>query len=180
MPVEYEAKVLEVDPEAITDAVRALGGRLVGEARQRRFVYDIVPGDESRWIRLRDDGTRVTLAVKEIAHDGIDGTTETEIVVDDFDTAAALLRRAGHSPKSYQENDRTSFVLDGVRLDLDRWPGIPPYLEIEGSSTREVVETAARLGFTSEVLTSENTVKVYARYGIDLTTVAELRFPSDA
>ncbi|WP_206685992.1 hypothetical protein [Kribbella qitaiheensis] len=72
----------------------------------RRFVYDLAAGDGSKWIRLRDDGTAVTLAVKEIEHDGIDGTTETEVVVGDFETANELLRRMGFEAKSYQENRR--------------------------------------------------------------------------
>lgn len=74
------------------------------------------------------------MTVKEIAHDRIDGTTETEVVVGDFETTNELLRRIGFEPKSYQENRRTSFELAGAQLELDRWPRIPPYLEIEGRS----------------------------------------------
>jgi hypothetical protein len=43
-----------------------------------RYVYDIDSGDPSKWIRLRDTGAQVTLTVKEIEHDGIDGAVETE------------------------------------------------------------------------------------------------------
>jgi adenylate cyclase class 2 len=39
-----------------------------------------------------------------------------------------------------------------------------------------VVRIAGLLGYTEANLTGENTIKVYARYGIDLNTVPSLRF----
>ena len=176
MPIEFEAKVLDVEPDELAGRILSLGGRRVADRLMRRYVYDVVAGDESRWIRLRDTGTAVTLTVKEIAHDGIDGTTETEVVVGDFETTNALLGRIGFRPKSYQENRRASFELLGAEVEIDWWPLIPPYLEIEGRSREHVVEVANALGISEEQLTGENTTKVYARYGIDLTTIPHLRF----
>jgi adenylate cyclase class 2 len=177
VPIEYEAKVLDIDPEAVTARILAAGGKQVAEPRHmRRHVYDIVPGDMSRWIRLRDTGTETTLCVKEIRSDAIDGTHEVETTVGDFTAARELLGLLGFTPKSYQENRRTSFVLDGARLELDEWPLIPPYLEIEGDTKSDVLRVADLLGFTDDQLTGENTIKVYARYGIDLASLPELRF----
>lgn len=176
MSIEFEAKVLDVDPDEVAGRILSLGGRRVGDRLMRRYVYDVEAGDRSRWIRLRDNGTAVTLTVKEIAHDGIDGTTETEVVVGDFETTNELLRRIGFEAKSYQENRRVSFELAGAELELDWWPLIPPYLEIEGRSRDHVVEVGHMLGVSKDDLTGENTTKVYARYGIDLSAVRELRF----
>ncbi|WBQ07821.1 class IV adenylate cyclase [Kribbella sp. CA-293567] len=176
MPIEFEAKVLGVDPDELAGVILRRGGQALGSRLMRRYVYDIEAGDASRWIRLRDTGTEVTLTVKEIAHDGIDGTTETEVEVSDFAGANELMRRMGFEPKSYQENRRTSFELEGAQLEIDSWPLIPPYLEIEGRSREHVVEVGRALGISAEELTGENTVKVYARYGIDLTTITNLRF----
>lgn len=175
MPIEYEAKVLEIDVDDTRRRIVGAGGHRVGEVLLRRFVYDVEAGDASRWIRLRDDGAQVTLTVKEIAHDGIDGTTETEVTVGDFAAAHEVLRRIGFTAKSYQENRRESFELAGARLEIDSWPLIPAYLEIEGDSRDHVVEVAALLGVGADQLTGENTVKVYARYGIDLAAIPELR-----
>ncbi|GAA1530022.1 class IV adenylate cyclase [Kribbella lupini] len=160
MPIEYEAKVLDIDAAAIRRRIATAGGRRLGEVLLRRFVYDVTPGDTSRWIRLRDDGSQATLTVKEIAHDGIDGTTETEVTVGDFADAHELVQRMGFRAKSYQENRRESFELAGARLEIDSWPLIPAYLEIEGSSRDHVVEVAGLLGVEAERLTGENTVKV--------------------
>ncbi|MDA8370026.1 MAG: hypothetical protein M0026_09155 [Nocardiopsaceae bacterium] len=125
----------------------------------RCYVYDIDPADQSRWVRLRDNGT--------------------ETAVGDFDTADTLLGKLGHRPKAYQENRRRRFLLDGARLEIDSWPRIPPYLEIKAADRAEVVRVAALLGYSENDLTGENTTKVYARYGIDLAEISELRFNED-
>jgi adenylate cyclase, class 2 len=177
VPAEYEAKILDIDPATTADLILSKGGRVVGPATlQRRYVYDITPGDQSKWIRLRDTGRKTTLAVKQISHDGIDGTYEVEVTVDSLDDTNELLNMLGFHAKSYQENRRTSFVLDGGELEIDEWPMIPPYLEIEASSPDEVLRIAALLGYDESQLTSENTTKVYQRYGIDLSKHEAVRF----
>lgn len=174
--IEYEAKVLEIDVARVAGLILDKGGTDLGKVLQRRYVYDIEPGDASRWVRLRDTGDQVTLTVKEIDSDAIGGTRETETEVGDFETTNTLLGKLGYIPKAYQENRRHSFILDGAQLEIDTWPRIPDYLEIEANSRAEVVRVAALLGYTEEDLTGENTTKVYARYGIDLSTLPDLRF----
>ncbi|MBK3529546.1 adenylate cyclase [Streptomyces sp. MBT67] len=178
MPVvEYEAKYLDVDPAAMASRIALAGGEHKGGRMMRRYVYYTVPPAAGRWVRLRDDGSLTTLCVKEITSDAIDGTSETETVVGDFETTHALLGRMGVPHRSYQENHRDSWVLDGVRLEIDSWPLIPPYLEIEGDCVEDVHGVAARLSIAVPELTSENTTKVFARYGIDLERISDLRFP---
>ncbi|WP_036967983.1 class IV adenylate cyclase [Promicromonospora kroppenstedtii] len=176
MPIEHEGKILDIDPAAVERTILDKGGQKFGEKLMRRYVYDIVPGDMSKWIRLRDTGQETTLTVKEIKSDAIDGTHETEVVVDSFEETNALLGMLGFTAKSYQENKRVSFVLDGAEIEIDSWPRIPTYLEIEAATAEEVIRIAGLLGFGADDLTGENTMKVYDRYSIDLAAIPELRF----
>lgn len=176
MPIEHEAKILDIDPDTIQRHIIDKGGRKLGERFMRRYVYDITPGDESKWIRLRDNGNSKTLAVKHITSDAIDGTHEVEVTVDDFTATNELLEMLGFIAKSYQETKRVSFTLDGAQLEIDTWPQIPPYLEIEATTKEDVLQVAKLLGYTESDLTGENTIKIYARHGIDLNTIRELRF----
>lgn len=176
MPIEHEAKILNIDPDVTEQLILDKGGQKLGEKFLRRYVYDIAPGDQSKWIRLRDTGDEITLTVKQITSDAIDGTHEIEVGVDDFAATNALLEVLGFTAKSYQETKRTSFILDGAQVEIDTWPKIPPYVEIEAGSKDEVVRVAGLLGYTEADLTGENTIKVYARYGIDLNAIPALRF----
>ncbi|MBS7530795.1 CYTH domain-containing protein [Hazenella sp. IB182353] len=177
MPIEYEAKVIEINPQEMEKKILACGGEKLKAAKMRRYVYDLESNNQTRkWLRLRDTGTEVTLTVKEIRHDGIDGTEENEIMVPSFEDTHQILLKMNHTPKGYQENYRTSFVLENARLEIDHWPQIPPYLEIEADSRELVIKTASKLGFTEENLTGENTTKIYAHYGIDIHSITNLKF----
>jgi adenylate cyclase, class 2 len=173
---EFEAKVLWVDPRETTERIAGAGGVHVAERVMRRYVYDVRRGVAGKWIRLRDTGEEVTLCVKEIVSGAVDGVREIETVVADFGTTHALLESLGFTAKAYQENRRSSWVLGMVRLEIDAWPMIPPYLEIEGDSVEDVHHAAKLLGFPPEMLTSENTIEVYRRHGIDLNAISDLRF----
>ncbi|THA72717.1 CYTH domain-containing protein [Streptomyces sp. A0958] len=175
--IEYEVKALDVDLQDIARRIFAAGGAETTPRRlMRRYVYDTVPPVAGRWVRLRDTGDTTTLCVKEITTDAVDGTRETEVTVGDFTEAAVLLRLIGLVPRSYQENHRTSYTLGTVRLEIDEWPRIPPYLEIEADDEEQVWEAAAAIGLDRDQLTSLNTTKVYGLYGIDLESITELRF----
>ncbi|WP_405505340.1 class IV adenylate cyclase [Streptomyces purpurascens] len=175
--IEFEAKTLDIDPAKIERLITEAGGTCTTTTRlMRRYVYDTIPAVPGRWVRLRDTGGDVTLCVKQIVTDAVDGTHETEVTVDDFEEAAALLQLTGLTPRSYQENRRTSYALGAVRLEVDEWPRIPPYLEIEADDEAQVWAAAAALGIDHDQLTSINTTKVYGLYGIDLDSIADLRF----
>ncbi|BAJ32139.1 MULTISPECIES: class IV adenylate cyclase [Kitasatospora] len=172
---EFEAKILDIEPERIRALLAGAGAEHVAERFQRRYVYDI-PGRPGAWVRLRDTGSEVTLCVKEIRSEAIDGVSETETAVGDFDVTDALLGKLGYRPKAYQENRRSSWRLGGAAVEIDEWPLIPPYLEVEGESAAHVYATVAALGLPLSDLTSENTRRVYHRYGIDIERIARLTF----
>ena len=48
MNTEYEIRVLEIDKE------------------QKRYVYDIIPKEDGKWIRLRTNGRKTTLTYKKM------------------------------------------------------------------------------------------------------------------
>lgn len=176
MPIEFEAKILEINVEEVYSKLNILGAIKMGENMQKRLVYDFNPKKDNSWIRLRSNGTKTTLAVKEIHNDQIDGTHELEIIVSDFDQTNLLLEKLGYLPKGYQENKRVSYVLDGVEIEIDFWPLIPPYLEIEAKSVKAVELMIKKLGFDLSQATSINTIEIYKKYGIDLDLIKELKF----
>jgi len=50
------------------------------------------------------------------------------------------------------------------------------YLEIEGKDEASVNDLLKRLDLEDKTITSENTTKVYDRYGINLHEITDLRF----
>ncbi|MBM2618259.1 class IV adenylate cyclase [Actinoplanes sp. LDG1-06] len=151
MDTEFEARFLDIDTDAFRHTLRAQGGLCVmPRTLMRRFVFtnkDIA--ERGGWLRLRDEGRRVTMTYKQTTSDvsAIDTTLEAEIQVDDFLAAKALLEAMGFEALRYQENYREEWKLGEVTLDVDTWPGLSTYVEVEGPSEAVVRETAEKLGF---------------------------------
>ena len=173
---EIEGKILNIKPGQVRTKLKKLGAKKVEDYDYKRYVFDVIPASSNAWVRLRTDGKSSSLTVKEINNDSTTGTEEWEVEVSDFDTTLVLLQKVGLTPRGYQENRRELFLLNGVEVCIDEWPGIPPYLEIEGKSVEEIEEVATKLGYKAGQLIGDNTDKVYAQYGINLKEKAELRF----
>ena len=65
MHKEYECTILEIDTKFISK-LENMGAKKIGEYFQKRYVYDFNPINENKWIRLRTNGIKTTLAIKEV------------------------------------------------------------------------------------------------------------------
>ncbi|MCX4640906.1 class IV adenylate cyclase [Streptomyces platensis] len=145
---EYEAKFLEIDVDALRDHLKAAGAEQVfPKTLFTRLIFenDTVQGEQ--WLRLRDEGGKTTLTLKQVTDAShINGTTEIEVEVSDLEKTAELLKALGLRQVRYQQNYREEWQLGGVTYDLDTWPGLPTFLEVEGSSEQAVRTAVAELG----------------------------------
>lgn len=106
---------------------------------KKRNIYDFKPVDPNKWIRLRSNGDVVTLTLKKLEdRNSIEGTKELEIEVSSFEQTDAILNELGYHSRTYQENRRISYILDDVEIDIDTWPLIPTYAELEGKNKEDI------------------------------------------
>lgn len=178
MEKERELTVLDIELDDFIQTLEDLGAEKQGEFLQRRYVYDVKPINPNKWIRLRTNGTKTTLTIKEIKDkNAIEGTNELEVVVGDFDKTNEILNELGYEARNYQENYRRVYLLDNVEISIDSWPLIPTYAEIEGK-TNEDVERVLNLVNTKNYQTTTFDVESIYReiYGIDIMKVKELKF----
>ena len=177
MKTEYEIRVLEIDINKIINTLELLGAKKVGEYFQKRYVYDLNPVQNGKWIRLRTNGIKTTLTYKDIVSNTIDGTKEVEIEVDNFENTNELLNKIGYVSRSYQENKRIQYILDDVEIDIDSWPMIPTYMEIEGKNEETVNNMLEKLNVDKEKITTLNCDDIYKNfYNIDISKIKNLKF----
>jgi len=180
MNTEIEERVLEIDKDKVIAKLEELGAKKIGDWHQKRYVYDFIPKRENEWIRLRTNGKETTLTYKNIESKDISGTKELEIVVSDFEETNQLLKIMGYTPRSFQENLRTRYYLDHIEIDIDTWPLIPTYLEIEGNSEEDVKRIEKLLELNESKVTTMNCQDIYLEeYGIDINQIEELKFDED-
>ncbi len=167
MNTEYEVKVLEIDHDKYISLLEEMGAKKVSDAMQKRYIYDLIPAHPKKWIRLRTNGKKTTITLKEIQEETIDGMKETEIEVNDFNMAHQLLLGLGYKSKGFQQNKRVQYILDDVEIDLDHWPHIPEYMEIEGKDEESVNKMIEKLGVDKSKVTTMDVDSVYKHYGFD-------------
>ena len=186
MNEEIEVKFLDVDVQKLEEKLAAIGAKKVGDYSYRRNVFDF-PGfplnEKGAWVRLRDEGDKITLTWKQrlgiTSHDGTTSDTgmeEIEVVVSDFDATATMLRRIGMIDKFYIENKRSRWVRGTVEFDIDSWPLIKPYLEIEAKSWADVDEAIQLLGLNPADKKIFSTNQVYHLNGIVELDYTKLTF----
>lgn len=177
MKTEYEIRVLEINQDEMIKKLEKMGATKKGEYDQKRYVYDIKPVQNGKWIRLRTDGKKTTLAYKDIVSDTIDGTKEIEFEVSDINEAKEFMNRIGFEYRSLQENKRIQYVFDGVEIDFDTWPMIPTYMEIEGKSEEQVYAIIEKLDIDKSKVTALNCDDIYREiYNINIHGIRELKF----
>lgn len=135
-----------------------------------------------KWIRVRQTNDKTTIAVKHILADNdtnIQQMLETEVAVSDMSEANNLLEALGYSYKSYQEKERITYLFRGYEIDIDTWPGIPTYFEVEGNSEKDLEEVLNQLGYSLSESVSCTADEVYEKYGKSMFESRELRFDSE-
>lgn len=94
-----------------------------------------------------------------------------------FDTMHEILEQLGYRSKAYQENCRDSYSFDGVEIEIDHWPRIPAYMEVEGQSKEAVMRVLTLLDIDKEQVTTLDVQSIYLeKYGIDLEDISCLKF----
>ena len=166
MKTEVEARLLDVDEIEFQEKLKELNAVFVGDWIQVRNCYDFNPLRENSWIRLRKEGAKTTLTIKEIGSDKIDGTKESEIEVSDFDMTNEILNKLGYFARSIQENRRRRYILDEVEIDIDSWPKIPTYVEFEAKNESDIRNVCSKLGIDFENLVTFGVTEIYKHYGI--------------
>jgi adenylate cyclase class 2 len=139
--------------------------------------------NENKWIRLRTSNEKTTLAVKQILapKEGteLQQVKETEMVVPSREVANDFLEAIGLSHRGYLEKKRTTYILNNHKIEIDTWPKIPTYFELEGKDEKDIEEILNLLGYSMK---DKNVVscivdEVYEMYGYPKTTCfKELKF----
>lgn len=152
MQSEIEAKFLNVNHDDIRAKLQQVGAECVQPMRLMRRVtienQNLI--EKNAFVRVRDEGHRVTMTYKQFDALSVDGAKEIEVTVDDFETAVQLLEAAGLPSQSFQESKRETWQLGDTEIVLDEWPWLQPYIEIEAPTEALVRDVAAQIGFDWE------------------------------
>jgi len=181
---EIEAKFLGIATKDIEAKLAALGAQFLGEKTLYAISFDF-PGyplnAQSSWVRLRTDGAKTMLAYKQrlgVKEDGgnDDGMKEIETSVGDFETTRQFLLAIGMVEKFAMEKRRRSWKKDLVAYDIDQYPKLDAYLEIETDSWNRLASAAQELGLDPAAKKICSTQQIYKEAGINEDDFVKMTF----
>lgn len=178
MNLEIEATFIEINKDALREQIQSLGGKLIQpEMLMRRVIFDT---GEHSFARVRDEGNKIVMTYKCHHDNTLLGTEEVNVEVNDYNSAIAFLGAIGLEAKAVQETLREEWELDGVELDIDTWPWIPTYVEIEGPSAKAVESVVRKLGFDMKDAHYGSVDEIYKLYydvtNADINYCPEIKF----
>jgi adenylate cyclase class 2 len=171
---EIETKILEVDPRLIAKKLGELGAQKLQETRLSVDWFrpkGLEPGSDPWYLRVRsytDGKIEVTWKAKSEILGSSRKHREINFMVSDQKAAEDFLLELNLEKYAHQEKDRQSWQYENWRFDLDQYPDMPPYLEIEGESEGHIQEAVKFLDLAGHRASNQGEkILIEETYGLD-------------
>ena len=149
---EIEVKILEVDKMEVIERLRGLGARKIFDGDVITTYFDFEDrrlAKEGKILRLRKKGDQVELTYKkEISKAKAKIMEEYEIIVDRMDAVVKILEMLGLKEFHKSIKHRISYTKNNIHFEIDTYPDIPAFLEVEAPNLEKLKEYVNKLGFS--------------------------------
>lgn len=148
---EIETKVLEINPKEIEEKLINLGAKEIQNTVLKVDWFslpDLVKENHPWYLRVRSYGSgkvEITWKGKPEITGTVRKVQEINVLVDDHQKTKMLFESLGLVCYAHQEKKRQSWKIDNVQFDMDTYPKMPAYLEIEAGSEKEIVNMIKKL-----------------------------------
>ncbi len=180
MKTEFEIVFTNISKNEILEKIKKLWWKcIMPNFLMKRVVFNN-PLDKTRsYLRIRDEWDKITCTFKDIAKWKLDinSIKELETNVKDFDISVNIFRKLLWKEKSYEENYRETWEINGeVEIMIDIWPWLNPYIEIEARNEELVKKYSKLLWFEYKKGIFWTSFTIYGKeLGIDLETMLSLK-----
>lgn len=181
---EYETKILDIDIPALKYKLHGLDWFCSRPRRLvRRWVFSLPREQKNAWVRIVEESDakgQLALAYKSYESHQIGGIREHEFMVKgDMSEMKNFFELIGCSLIAEQHNYEEEYRLQdqkNVKIDIEEWPLIPPYAEVESDDEQGVMRALVALGFDTSASQPITTKMVYKKYGLNLHDYKKLTF----
>lgn len=163
--IEKEIKILNIDVDTLITKLEEIKAKKVFDD-ERTITY--LDNDEERLknmgsvLKITDEGTiKVSLSTQI----DTDETEQIKFKASRRKEAIDLLGRLGFKPKAELKGRRISFELEGIDIDIDVFPEIPPFVEIDlGINETPLEDFLKTLQIVDKERVTMSTPDVYEKY----------------
>jgi len=179
MKTEIETRFLDINKDQLVKDLIILGATDKGEIKLYEIIFydkDLNWLKENKLVKLRKNGDKIKLIYKNNKEQKVDSAKEIEFSVDNLEDSKNFLEALGLIAYRTVEKYRHTFELDGVTLDIDTWPKIPVYVELEGNSVEELKAVTKKIELNWEDRFDQDPRFVYKKYGFDFDNIRTVTF----
>ena len=174
MSYEIETKVLDIDKDIILEKLISMNAEKIQETRLKVDWYrskGTKEGEDPWFLRIRSNSKgehEVTWKAKSEILGVSRKHKEINFLIGEPEKLADLFEELGLEKYAHQEKDRISFSFKNYRFDMDTYPGMPPYLEIESDSEEAIKEAMKLLGVeNNKTWEKGERILIQEVYGLD-------------
>lgn len=173
--LEIEVKFLNISVADIERKLKRLGAKKVfGPVlfRDTQFSHPTI-GKRYTLFRLRQENAMLTLTLKKRRPGGaFKVEEEQEIALDSGpEEVLKMLATLGFKIDKRREKFRTEYKLElasgKLKVEIDSYPRMKPYLEIESASRKAIRELAAKLGLDFKEASNETATVIIRKAGLN-------------
>ncbi|MBU6431069.1 MAG: class IV adenylate cyclase [Patescibacteria group bacterium] len=179
MKKEIETRFLDINKDEFVKKLISLGAIDKGEEKLEEAIFydqEMSWKGKGKFVRLRKTKGKTKLTYKSNQKQTVDSAQEIELEVSDFDKCAEFFSNIGLKAIRQIEKFRHTFELDDTIIDIDTWPKIPVYAEIEGASVELLKNTCKQLDLDWDKRFDGDARAVFIRYGYDLDNISVITF----
>ena len=167
--IENEVKILNIDAQEVAKLIERLGATKVFDGKRVFTTFDTTDRfytKNNTIIRLTEEG-KLKLSVSYMNENGDKETIK--LFTSRKKETVDFLSRLNVVPIARVESHRVSYELDDIDFDIDKFPKIPPFLEVDigADSKYSLDELVRKLRLDGNELVSIGTEDIYSKYGKD-------------
>ncbi|MEX1013731.1 MAG: CYTH domain-containing protein [Candidatus Paceibacterota bacterium] len=146
MAHEIETKVLDIDSEKIQNKLLSLGAKKIKDTKLVVNWYRPVgtkEGEDLWFLRIRSNSegvNEVTWKAKSDIMGKVRKQKEINFNIQQPEKLSNLFEEIGLEKYAHQEKNRISFEYEDWIFEIDSYPNMPAFLEIEGNSESHIKE----------------------------------------
>ncbi len=147
---EIELKFLEINKEKLIKKLREKAAKKTFEGIMKVAYLDHGDNrikDRNELLRLRDIGNgKVEICYKANPRiqDNCKVFDEYEVISENFDTLLKIFEKADFKQTIYYEKKRIQYEYKGVKFEIDEYPNVPVFVELEANNSKKIEEIAKK------------------------------------
>ena len=166
---EIERKIFDISPKAVKARLLKMGAKIIFNGVMKVKYFDTKKGDirkKHELLRIRQVGDKkveICFKCNKRVKDGCKIYDECEFNASDFEEVARFFEKLGYICTCYYEKKRTEFVLKDIKVEMDEYPRLKPFIEVEASSAKKIDDLVKKLGLEKNEKSSETINEVLKR-----------------